>query len=594
MITPPSIKLASVPHKPGVYQYRDAAGRLLYIGKAKDLRNRVSSYFHSSAQHTPSKQIMTNKIATVEYIITSSETEALLLEASLIKRYQPPYNIDLKDDKNFLYIKITTDEEFPRVFTVRHVTGDRAKYFGPYTSALAVRQTLHTLRQLFPHRNFPTTPNKRQLEYTVKRYPELMGPCDPREYRTTINRITQFLTGHYQDIIREVTQEMRRRSAKRQFERAAQLRDTIHAMQRMMEKQKVVSPKRENCDILSLARDANRAAVNLFSVRDGKLIAKQDFLLGNTGDQTDGHILQAFCERFYAAHTSLPPMLVVPVALPDAKLLTAAFGCRILVPQRGTKRQYLQLGQENAAHHLEQQRASWERDQRTLIGALDEFKKRLQLPSRPRRIEVYDISNIQGTHAVGSMVVFTDGKPDKQWYRKFTIKTVQGANDFAMLSEVLRRRFQHAPVSPGGGRAGMKGEWPKPDLIILDGGKGQLSAVTKQVPIDVPIVALAKQFEDIYRPGANTPLRFSPDTPAFFLLQRMRDEAHRFAITFYRKRHGTDTTASRLDSIPGIGPTLKKKLLTRFGSVEAIRTQPAAALAMVVGDSRARRIKELL
>lgn len=598
MSAPKHINLAKVPLKPGVYQFKDATGALLYIGKAKQLRHRVSSYFHSAAKHSPTKQIMVGKIAKLEYIITSSETEALLLESSLIKRHQPPYNIDLKDDKNFLYIKISLGEEYPRVFTVRRILQDKAKYFGPYTSAFSVRETLHTLRKLFPHRNFPTQPSKHQLEYYVRRYPELMGPADPADYRRTIDRIIRFLNGDYLEIVHELQQEMKKRASDRQFERAALLRDKVSAIERMMEKQKVVSPRQEHYDIISVAREGARAAVNLFAVRQGKLIAKQDFMLTNATEQSDAEVLQAFIERFYAQHTNTPPAILVPVALPNAPLINKTFSTSVVVPRRGVKRQYLTLGRENALNYLEQQKASWEKDTRKIQQALGAFKELLKLPAIPRRIETYDISNIQGTNAVGSMVVFTDGQPDKQWYRKFKIKTVEGANDFAMLTEVLKRRFQHhQPDSSLPGRERGSGErvgWPQPDLVILDGGKGQLNTVRKQVDIPCPLIALAKKEESIFIPDRKTPLHFPADSEALYLIQRMRDEAHRFAITFYRSRHGQATTHSRLDDVPGIGTQTKKKLLKAFGSVRHIRNQSVETLTSLVGTTIAKRIKESL
>ncbi|MBI5037651.1 MAG: excinuclease ABC subunit UvrC [Candidatus Kerfeldbacteria bacterium] len=597
MPAPKHINLSKIPLKPGVYQFKDATGALLYIGKAKQLRHRVSSYFHSAAKHSPTKQIMVGKIAKLEYIITSSETEALLLESSLIKRHQPPYNIDLKDDKNFLYIKISLAEEYPRVFTVRRILQDKAKYFGPYTSAFAVRETLHTLRKLFPHRNFPTQPSKHQLEYYVRRYPELMGPADPTDYRRTINRIIRFLNGDYQDIVTELQQEMKKRAADHQFERAALLRDKIQAIERMMEKQKVVSPRQEHYDIISVAREGARAAVNLFAVRQGKLIAKQDFLLTNTAEQSDAEVLQAFIERFYAQHTNTPPAILVPTTLPNAALINKTFKTTVIIPRRGAKRQYLTLGRENALNYLEQQKASWEKDTRKIQQALGAFKELLKLPKPPRRIETYDISNIQGTNAVGSMVVFTDGQPDKQWYRKFKIKTVVGANDFAMLTEMLQRRFQHQKPTPSptsGERAGERGGWPQPDLVILDGGKGQLNTVREGVTIPCPVIALAKKEEAIFVPGRKTPLHFPADSEALYLIQRMRDEAHRFAITFYRSRHGRATTHSRLDDVPGVGAHTKKKLLKEFGSVRHVRNQSMEALTRLVGATLAKRIKESL
>lgn len=585
MPAPKHINLSKIPEKPGVYQFKDVAGQLLYIGKAKLLKNRVSSYFHSSANHSPSKKIMVNRIAKVEFIITSSETEALLLESNQIKRYQPPFNISLKDDKYFLYIKITTNEEFPRVFTVRRVNSDKAKYFGPYVSTLSVRQTLHTLRKLFPHRNFIKPPSKHQLQYYVRRYPELMGPSDAAEYGNTIDRIVSFLSGKYRVIVDELRQKMHEASHHKQYERAAIFRDKINSIERIMEKQKVVSTKNENMDIISIARELSRAAINLFSVRQGKLIAKQDFLLTNTADQSDAAILQTFIERFYTQHTNVPQSIIVPMKLPRPSLIGKTFGSTVLVPSRGVKKQYLNLGLENAQHYLEIQKASWERDDKKIKQALLEFKELLKLKHLPRRIETYDISNIQGTDAVGSMIVFTDGQPDKKWYRKFKIKTVPGANDPAMMAEVLQRRFDTSHTKKG---------WPQPDLIILDGGKGQLSTVLKDVAIKYPIVALAKKHEDIYLPGKSLPVNFAENSSALFLIQRMRDEAHRFAITFYRKRHGSSLHASVLDDIPGIGPLTKKKLLRTFGTLKEIRNASQKQLEASIGTKVASTLKEHL
>ncbi len=585
-----TINLKKIPQKPGIYQFYDHTKRLLYIGKAKKLRSRVSTYFHKSSDLSPSKQTMVSQIKRVEYIITSTETEALLLESSLIKRHQPPYNVDLKDDKNFLFIKVTVGEEFPRVFTSRKITKDGAKYFGPFVSAASVRQTLRTLRKLFPHRNFTNPPSRYQLEYSARRYPELMGPLDAAEYGRTISQVIEFLKGNYSGILQVLEKDMARLANSKRYERAAGVRDKIAAIKKIMEKQKVFSTHQEDCDIVSLAREGREAAVNVFMVRQGKLIDKQSFILTNVAEQLDGELLQTFVERFYAEQPNRPNTIVLPTALPGADLISEAFRVRFLVPVRGLKKQYLTLGTENAQNYLEQQRASWEKNRSATEKILSEIRQKLKLVAMPRRIETFDISNIQGESAVGSMVVFTDGQPDKKWYRKFKIRTVTGSNDPAMLAEVVKRRFGNtASVA-----AAREKNWPRPDLVILDGGKGQLGVVGKLVPRGVPVVALAKREEEIFRPAAAQPLQLQKNSGAYFLFQRMRDEAHRFAISYFRSTHRRTLRSSALDAVPGLGPKKKKLLLNRFGTSKAVSGAPLAELKKIVGIALAKKIKPQL
>ncbi|MDD5039693.1 MAG: excinuclease ABC subunit UvrC [Patescibacteria group bacterium] len=592
-----TINLTLVPRKPGVYIFKNEKGEILYIGKAKLLKSRVSSYFHKSAQLAPGKQLMIPKIVKMEFIITSSEAEALLLESTLIKKHQPPYNVDLKDDKNFQYIKITTGEEFPRVFTVRRIERDKAKYFGPYVSGLSVRRTLRFLRKLFPHRSFTRAPQSHQLRYLVKRYQKLIGPADPREYRKTIDRIISFLNGNYQGIVNELQRGMEERSREQKFEQAAALRDKIQAIERIMERQKVVSAKPEDQDILNIAREGSRAAVSVFTVRAGKLIGQQNFLLTNTEGQGDAELMQTFIERYYSQHANVPDTLIVPAKLPNMPLIQKTFGLTVLVPQRGIKKRYLAMGFENARHYVLLQKASWERTEHAIQNALNQFQKTLRLPSAPHRIEAFDISNIQGTNPVGSMVVFTDGKPDKKWYRKFKITSVRGANDPAMMAEVISRRFKHITAEGQTPRAKKKhptADWPKPDLVILDGGMGQLNAALKVLRFALPLIALAKQEESIYVPGRKLPIRFPAQSDALFLIQRIRDEAHRFAITFYRKTHGSGLQRSVLDEIPGVGPATRKKLIRTFGSVRGVRSASPDELKAAVGTRIAQQLSRSL
>lgn len=586
-------QINKLPQKPGIYQFIDARGAFLYIGKARRLRSRVQSYFHKSSQLTPHKQMMVKKIKKIEYIITSSETEALLLESNLIKKHQPPFNIDLKDGKTFSYIKVTIKEDFPRVFSTRKVINDGAKYFGPFVSGGSVRHSLNLLRKLFPHRSFQKAPSQNQLDHLTRRYPELLGPTNQKEYQTTIAKIIQFLNGQYGEISRDIRNQMHEASKHKEFERAASLRDKLRAIEKIIEKQKVVSPRRENFDIISLAHKHDIGAINLFKVRIGKLIGKQNFTLTNTRDQSDGEVVQAFIEQYYTQATDKPTMMVVPAKLPNQSVIEKTFSTKVHVPQRGSKQQYLNLGTENAESYLELQEASWKRDSEVTTKALEQLREVLKLKSIPKRIEVYDISNVQGVDAVGSMIVFTNGKPDKKWYRKFKIKSVQGINDPAMLAEILKRRLQHRPAhsSPPQGGEGRERGWPKPDLIILDGGKGQLSTVLKNVSTNIPIVALAKQNEDLYVPDKKMPVNIPVNSPGLRLLQLMRDEAHRFAISFFRSTHRKTTRKSWFDMVPGIGPATQKKLLKQFGSAQGVRAASRSQLESIVGHKRAQQLK---
>jgi len=592
-ITKPAT-IVSIPQKPGVYLFKNATGDTLYIGKAIRLQSRVASYFHTTPSHAPHKQLMVPKIKKVEYIITSSETEALLLESNLIKKHQPPYNIDLKDDKNFQYIKITTTEEFPRVFTVRNVLKDKNKYFGPYVSGSSVKQTLQLLRKLFPHRNFPKAPSRQHIKYLIDRYPNLHGPRDPNEYQKTIERIIDFLHGHYGDIQKGLTSQMAAASEKHEYEKAATIRDKIQAIQRLSEKQKVVTVKTENMDIVSVATEHTTSVINVFRIRNGKLIDKQNLILRHAADDEPSSVVQAFVQQYYTHVTDIPSTIVLPIVLPNTKTIEKTFCVKILVPQRGHKKQLLKLGHENASAYLTQQKESWERDETMIKKALEELRRHVLLSKPPQRIEIFDISNIQGTNAAGSMVVFINGKPTKKWYRKFKIKTISGSNDTAMMAEVLSRRFNHQQLEDPEQSRVATTKWPKPDLIILDGGKGQLNAVLKTIKQRIPVIAIAKRNEDLYLPQRKNPINLPTHSPALHLIQRMRDEAHRFAITFYRKIHEKKSQKSILDDIPGIGPIMKQRLLTTFGSVVGIQNATQKELAKIAGSKRAQLIREYI
>ncbi len=579
--------VASISKKPGIYQFYDSTGKLLYIGKAKNLRNRVRSYFHDSSELTSAKHAMVENIGRIETIITKSETDALVLEATLIKKHQPPYNIELKDDKNFLYIKVTTNEEFPRVFTSRKVLPDKARYFGPYTSADSVRQTLRELRRLFPHRNFEEAPTRRHLEYLTRRYAQLFGPQERTRYLENIGNILLFLQGRYDPIINSLEKDMASASAKQLYERAARYRDSLRAIHKMKLRQKVLSIRKEDFDAIGLAREDDTSAVAVLFVREGKLTGKQDFLMKKSSGESDGNLLRIFMERYYLNAPEHVRRAYLPLRLNHAEALVKTTGMKIAVAHRGMKRELADLAHRNAREFLLRTQFHRRGIHLKVHHALKELADTLSLPSIPKRIECYDISNIQGKHPVGSMIVFTDGLPDKHAYRKFSIKTVRGSNDPAMMAEMLSRRFTESRHV----------DWPKPGLIILDGGKGQLSVATQTLGhrlAGIPICALAKREEELYIPANQGPLRLAGGSDGYHLLQRIRDEAHRFAIRFYRSRHSRATTSSILDEIPGVGPAMKKKLLRTFGSLQGIRESSVQKLTEAVGRQRAKKIREAL
>ncbi|MFA6525657.1 MAG: excinuclease ABC subunit UvrC [Patescibacteria group bacterium] len=584
-------RLHNIPQKPGVYFFKDQKNSILYIGKATNLRNRVRSYFQKSAALEITKQIMVQKAADVDYVIVDSPTEALLLESSLIKKYKPPYNISLKDDKYFVYLKVTLDEEFPRVLTVRRVEKDKNRYFGPYASATAVKNTLHLLKRIFPYKICKNPPEVPCLGYHIGR---CMGHVTDvnakRDYQQIILGVLNFLEGKNTRIVADLKNEMKSAAKKKQFEKAARLRDQIFSIGSVMERQKVVSTKKENQDFISIARTESIAAINLFMVREGKLIHQESFLLEHTKTQPDEVLIESFLNQYYSQVTQFPKQIFVPVGIGGVEVLEQLTKAKIAVPKRGKKQKLIKLGVINAEQFLrEHELEVASRDQ---VGrkANQELAEKLGLKKALHRIEAYDISNIQGTNAVGSMVVFTDGLPDKAQYRKFKIKTVKGANDPAMMREVLSRRFEKV-------KAEMKNRWPLPDLIILDGGKGQLSSgvsVLARGGIKIPIVSLAKQEEEIFVPGKSESIRISHSSESLKLLQRIRDEAHRFAIGFYRSRHRKVTHKSVLDEIPGVGPKLKKKLIREFGSVQGIREASDQQLNDAVGIKMAKIIKQYI
>ncbi len=604
-------RLSSLPTKPGIYLMQDAEGHVIYVGKAINLRNRVRSYFHASTGQTPKVRRLVEHIADFEFIVTGSELEALILECNLIKRYRPRYNVRLKDDKRYPYIKISLQDDFPRIYTVRRMQNDGARYFGPYTSSKAVRQTMELLRKLFPYltcKREITGQDKRPcLYYYIGR---CAGPCIGailrEEYRALIEQVILFLEGKQERIVSDLRQKMREAAEALDFERAAARRDQVRALEKVIERQRIVSAAKSDQDVIAVAREDGQACVQTFFVRRGKLMGREYFVLTGTQDEDARQIMTSFVKQFYDEAAYVPSAILLQHSIDEAivieEWLRQKRGAKVTirVPRRGKGRELVQMAEENAAETLAHLQAQWQADQARQVTALDELQKYLKLDKAPMRIECYDVSNIQGRAATGSMVVFVKGVPRKSDYRRFRIKTVGGPDDYAMLQEVLRRRLRRAagkeqqPLSERGAWAVL------PDLLVVDGGKGQLNAA-REVMAElgaehVPAIGLAKQHEEIFVPGRSEPILLPRDSEALYLLQRVRDEAHRFAIGYHRRLRQRIGLASQLDEIPGIGPKRRQALLKHFGSLEAIREASVEKLTAVKGMNRkaAERVKEQL
>ncbi|MFH0853216.1 MAG: excinuclease ABC subunit UvrC [bacterium] len=575
-------QINEAPHKPGVYLYYDRHGHVLYVGKAKNLQKRIQSYFQRTKDLTPEKQILVKSISQVETIITSSEVEALLLEATLIKRHQPKHNIVLRDDKNFLYVRILLDDHYPSVALVRRIEKDKAKYYGPYTSARSLRMTMKMLRKIFPYRTCVNPADKPCFDSQLgKCAGHDLNPNSREEYQRVIKGLMHFLEGHGKELVRELKDEMKLASQAKQFELAAQYRDRLHSVLTVLGEQKVISPKGENEDVVSLARNNEVTQVHLFRIRQGKVIGREEFTMANTKDLDDSKVVAAFLEQYYAQTTDYPKSVLIPVMPDSGSNIENSLQLRLVVPVRGKKKKLLKLGEENALNALEHSQSLNELEKRRRQKALLELARALGIKKFLSRIEAYDISNIQGINPVGSMVVMEEGLPKKSDYRKFSIRDVQGPDDFRMLAEVIGRRLKHP-------------DWPKPDLIILDGGKGQLSTVLVNVKTKIPIVALAKKQEEIFTPGKSESIRLPKDSEVLFLIQRIRDEAHRFALGYYRKRHEGELIKSKFDEISGIGPKTKKLLLARYGSVSAVRKADYDDLTKLIGSKKTNILREFL
>ncbi len=597
-------QLKQLPARPGVYLFKDAGGNILYVGKAASLRSRVKSYFGGGGRLNEKLKRLVAQVSELDFYLTGSEQEALILECNLIKKHRPRYNVSLKDDKTFPYLRISLDEDWPGVYVTRRLEEGGGRYFGPFASARSVRRTLKVIQGIFPFRGCRraiTGEDPRPcLDYYIHR---CAGPCvgavGRGEYRQIIRQVILFLEGRRGEVVEQLEGKMSRAANGQDYERAALYRDQIDAIQRVIEGQRIAAAVRGEQDVIAFASEGDRAYVQVFFVRGGKLIGRESFTLRGARSEEPISIMTGFVEQFYSTSTYVPPLVLLQHPVDDAAVIEGWLGgrrgsrVRLQVPRRGDRKRLVNIVAENARQGLEQMKIKQLAAPSALAAALDEIKRELRLPDMPSRIEGYDISNIQGLAAVGSMVVFEEGRPRPAHYRRFKIKTVSGADDCAMLGEVLRRRFKRSTSgSASGGWAVI------PDLILIDGGKGQLNAALKAMADcgvgSIPAIGLAKENESIFLPRRAKPVVLPPTSPGLQLLQRVRDEAHRFAIGYYHKVHKRQTFASALDSIPGIGPGRKRALLRRFGSVKGIREAVEKELAAVKGMTAgsARKVKE--
>ena len=596
-------QLGTLPAKPGVYLLKDKTGKVIYVGKAASLNNRVRSYFGTPSNLPPKTQQLVSRIQDFEFVVTNSEQEALILECDMIKRYTPRYNASLKDSKTFPYLKIDIKEDWPRVCITRRVQKDKARYFGPFADAGSVRKTLRLIKKIFPYRScskrIDGNDKRPCLDYYIH---QCLGPCvgavEKQEYRDVINEVILFLQGKQELILRELNTKMKAAAQQLQFERAALLRDQIEAIEAVIEGQRIAMKLKGDKDVISLAQDGVQACVELSSIRNSKLAGHGHFIMEGIQGESAPQVMTSFVKQYYASASYIPPLILLQHPVDEPQMLSEWLGrqrggkVNLQVPQRGAKKKLVDTAAENAAQGL--QLAQFREMRANVVDSgLQELKDRLHLPELPERIECYDVSNIQGAFAVSSMVVLEKGRPKPAHYRRFRIKTVAGADDYAMIQETLRRRFKR----------GLTGEdaWGiPPDLVLIDGGRGQLNAgleVRQELGLDsVPMASLAKENEEVFIPDDAKPVRMAKNSPALHVLQRARDEAHRFAISYHRKLRHREAMSSALDDVPGIGPRRKKALLRKFGSIEAIRRASLEELGRTEGLNLAvaQKVKQSL
>jgi len=649
---PISQQLAALPDQPGVYKFYDAKGALLYVGKAKSLRSRVRSYFLKTATFEPNKRQMVTEIAEIQYLLAETPTQALHFEADLVRHERPRYNIKLRDDKHYPYIRINVQEPWPKTMVARKMQRDGARYFGPFTDATSVRQTLDTVNRLFPHilcnRVITGNDPRACLYYHIKRCPApCIGAINNEDYRQIVDQMVGFLDGKSDSVLADMRHEMEEAAEALEFERAADLRDRIRAAERVVTQQQIVYSSIADEDVIGVHHEGPYSAVQVFLVRGGRLIGREHFVLDGHGDDSEAEIVWSFIVQYYSQTSDIPDELVLPVAVDDMDALRvwltdrrADSGSksrkkvRVTAPRVGDKRKLIELATNNAREVLERLRQQWLADEARTTGAIVELQELLDLAQLPHRIECYDVSHVQGSNQVASMVVFENGQPRRSDYRRFKIKHEHGNNDYLSMQEVIGRRFRRAltgqlrragelgswesveeePASDGaltdgsaaeadgalkgasGGEqeAEPEGGWAEmPDLVIIDGGQGQLNAALEVLDTmeitELPVVGLAKENEEIYIRDRATgraladPVLLPRTSQAMYLVQRIRDEAHRFAITYHRAVRGRTGLRSALDEVQGIGPKRKRELLRRFGSVRGIRAATLEELAAVPG-----------
>ncbi|MCK4403244.1 MAG: excinuclease ABC subunit UvrC, partial [Dehalococcoidia bacterium] len=581
-------QIKALPASLGVYLFKDNQGKVIYVGKAANISNRVKSYFGASGNLSSKIQQLVLKVNDLEFMVTDSEQEALILECNLIKKYHPRYNVRLKDDKTFPYLKIDISEDWPGVYITRRFKNDGARYFGPFASAGSVRKTLRLVKKIFPFRSctksIDGTDKRPCLDYYIHR---CLGPCigavSKQEYREVINQVILFLQGKQELVLHELSNKMRASAQQLQFEKAALLRDQILAIERVIEGQRIAIMAKGEQDVIAMVQNEGQAYVEVFFIRNNKLIGRDHFIMEGIHDEMPGQIMASFVKQYYASASYIPSVILLQYPVDEMSVLAEWLkerrggSVKLQVPQRGAKKRLVSMVAENADKGLLLAKAK-QINLETITSGLQELKDRLCLPRIPLRIEGYDISDIRGTLAVGSMVVLERGLPKPSLYRHFRVKMVAGADDYAMIQEILRRRFKR-------GIAG-EGSWAvTPDLILIDGGKGHLNAaleVRQGLGVDsIPMASLAKENEDVFIPGESAPVNIPKGSPTLHILQRARDEAHRFAISYHQKLRSKRSTASILDDIPGIGPKRKRALLKKFGSIEAIREASINQLSQV-------------
>ncbi len=577
-------QLKGLPAKPGVYLFRDQRGEVLYIGKAKSLRPRVRSYFQAGRSNTRSTiRDLPDRVADIEVIVTNTEVEALHLEQNLVKRHRPPFNVRLRDDKSFPYIAVTVEDDYPRVMFTRERHRRGVVYFGPYANAKKVRETLDVLNRVFPYRPCEGPKPGRHsgipcLDYHIER---CLAPCvgyvSKEDYRAIIEGVIEFLSGETRPIQRQLERKMREAAEAERFEEAARYRNRLFSVRHLVERQAADRRSVGTVDVIGIASDDDRAAVQVFPLRDGRLIDRYAFHLENVEGQDPATLLEAFATEYYGSAPSVPPQIVVPPDAGDTSALAGFLSERrgssveVRAPRRGEKRRLQELATENARVALESEAAQSERKRLRRVEALEELREALNLESLPLRIECFDVSNIQGESVVGSMVVFQDAVAKKAHYRKFGVRTLDGQDDYAALAEVVSRRFARLEAGPAAD--GYDESFAAtPNLVVIDGGKGQLAAALQAMQAyDLPrvaVIALAKREEVVFVPGQPEPIVLDRESPGLHLLQRVRDEAHRFAVGFHRQRRDAKARESIFDTLQGVGPARRRALLRHFGSAE--------------------------